>query len=89
MPSEMSMRVAAFVLSVFGVLVGLFPFSRFRRAPRWMRVTVILLGASGALGSAATVFGIAGSASGVLADVALALAVAAVAYFIWAKKAKA
>ena len=86
MPSAMSTSVAAFVLSLLGVVVGLLPFSRFRRVPRWMRVTVILLGASGALGSAATVFGVAGYASAVLADIALALAVAAVAYSIWAKR---
>ena len=87
MPKEMSMSVSAFVLSLLLLAVAMFPFSRFKRSPPWMRAPGILLGASGALGSAASTFSIVGYARIVLSDVALALAVAAVAYVIWAKRA--
>ena len=87
MPSELSKSAVAFVLSVLIVVVALFPFSRFKYNPPWVRVFGILLGASGALGSAASVFGLVGNARVVLSSVALALAVAALAYFIAAKRA--
>ena len=80
------MPATAFVLSVLIVGLSLFPFSRFKRSPPWMRVSGILLGASGAVGSAASTFGILGYAHVVLSHVALALAVAALAYTIWAKR---
>jgi hypothetical protein len=88
MPSEMSISAVAFILSVLIVVVALFPISRFKRNPPWMRVFGTLAGASGALGSAASVFGIVGYPRAVLSSVALALAVAAVAYFISAKRAQ-
>jgi hypothetical protein len=88
MPSEMSMSAVAFALSILIVVVALFPISRFKYNPPWVRVFGILLGASGALGSAASAFGIVGYPRVVLSSVALALAVAALAYFISAKRAQ-
>ena len=60
MPGEMSMSAVAFALSVLIVVVPLSPISRFKYNPPWVRVFGILPGASGTLGSAASVFGIVG-----------------------------
>ena len=79
---------AAFALSVLIVVVPLSPISRFKYNPPWVRVFGILLGASGTLGSVASVFGIVGYARVVRSSVALALAGAALAYFISAKRAQ-
>jgi hypothetical protein len=77
--AKMSMSAVAFALSIPIVVVALVPISRFKYNPPWVRVFGILLGASGALGSAVSAFGIVGYARVVLSSVALALAVAALA----------